>query len=372
MSAHHLLTTSYSETWAIEPRHELPFPLALELVSAPMTNEVIERLTTWLRGYARRGPPWQDLVEVDLDPSRLSLVLERFVGVTLGDLIRNLGEERWVLPVPAWLRLAEGLFDAFERSGDELLKEPPCPQGIGWSLTGELTLAPVALNALLATGRDVNDHSMLFSPEHVTRAELTERTLVFELGVCLAWMLTGWHPLEADAGGHVGGLLRAERPLAAGWKLGSSDEVIAVLDRAMAHLPEARFRTLKEFRFSLRSACGVAPASKIESFSTLEAATHRFVDRLIEHLWTKDTLLPATWDGLWPEGIHPLEGLSVVEDRLLEHRVDKRTFARRAELGHSIRPWRTPPERADDEAAFRAADSQRWWVGAPPARYPWR
>ena len=46
------------ETWAIEPRPELPFPLALELVSAPMTNEVIERLTTWLRAYGRRGPPW--------------------------------------------------------------------------------------------------------------------------------------------------------------------------------------------------------------------------------------------------------------------------------------------------------------------------
>lgn len=373
MTAHHLLTTSYTETWAIEPRPELPFPLALELVSAPITPETLARLTTWVDGYVRRGPPWQDVVDADLDPSRLSLVLERFVGVTLADLVRNLGEERWVLPAPTWLRLADGLFDAFERSGDALLREPPSPHGIGWSLRGELVLAPVVLNAVLATSGDVRDHTVLFSPEHVLGRTLDERSLVFELGVCLAWMLTGWHPLEAEVGGHIGGLLRAERPLAAGWKLGASNELVAVLERAMTHDPGARFASLGELRRAVRSACPVQPATKVEAFSTLQAATHRLVDRLVEHLWTKDTLLPLTWDGLWPEGIHPLEGLSVVEDRLLEHRVDKRTFARRAEVGPSLRPWRTPPERADDEAAFRAAEAPRWWAGTVVGpRLPWR
>lgn len=365
MTAHHLVTTSYAETWAIEPRPELPFPLVLELVSSPMTQPTLERLGRWVNEYAKRGPPWQDVVDADLDPARLSLVLERFVGISLADVLRNLSAERWVLPPATWLAAAEGLFDAFTRGGEHLLREPPSPSGIGWSLRGDLVLAPLALNALLASGPDVGDHTVLFSPEHVLGRPLTERSLVFELAVCLAWLLTGWHPLEAETGGHVGGLLRAERPLAAGWKLGSPPDLTGVLDQAMAHDAAARFASLSEFRRAVRSALPVRPSSKLETFSTLQAATHRLVDRLVEHLWTKDTLLPATWDGLWPDGIHPLEGLSVVEDRLLEHRVDKRTFLRRADVGPSLRPWRTPPERVEDDAAFRRADADRWWVGAP-------
>ena len=372
VTAHHLLTTSYSESWAIEPRDDVPFPLVLELLSAPIAQVTLERLTTWVHGYARRGPPWQDVLEAELDPSRLTVVLERFVGVTFAELVRNLNNERWVLPAPTWLRLGLDLFDAFERCGDDVLKEPPCPTGIGWSLRGQLVLAPTVLNAVFATGFDVPDHAVLFSADHVMRRPLDERSLVFQLGVALAWLLTGWHPLEAEVGGHVGGLLRAERPQAAGWKLGSSAAVIDVLERAMSSAPDDRFQTLNAFRRALVDAAGCAPVSAIEAFSVMQAATHRLVDRLIEHLWTKDTLLPATWDGLWPHGIHPLEGLSVVEDRLLEHRVDRRTFARRAEVGHSLRPWRTPPERAEDETAFRWADQNRWWADAAAPRLPWR
>lgn len=372
MTAHHLLTTSYTESWAIEPRGDVPFPLVLELISAPISQVTLERLTTWVHQYARRGPPWQDVIEADLEPSRLSLVLERFVGITFAELVRNLSNERWVLPPATWLRLSLDLFDVFERCGAELLHEPPCPTGIGWSLRGQLVLAPTVLNAVLATGFDVPDDAVLFSPEHVRRRPLDERSLVFQLGTALAWLLTGWHPLEAEVGGHVGGLLRAERPQAAGWKLGGSAAVIEVLERALAHEPDDRFPTLHGFRRAIIDASACAPVSPIEAFSVMQAATHRLVDRLIEHLWTKDTLLPATWDGLWPEGIHPLEGLSVVEDRLLEHRVDRRTFARRADVGHSLRPWRTPPDRAEDETAFRAAAQHRWWADAAAPRLPWR
>ncbi|MBE2253235.1 MAG: hypothetical protein IAE78_27135 [Myxococcus sp.] len=372
MTAHHLLTTSYSETWAIEPRADVPFPLALELLSAPIAPATAQRLAAWVERYTRRGPRWQEVLEADLDPARFSLVLERFVGVTFADLVRNLGAERWVLPLPTWLRLALDLFDAFEQHGEVLLAEPPCPTGLGWSLRGELVLAPTVLNAVLATGFDVSDHAVLFAPEHVTRAPLSERSLVFGLGVALAWLRTGWHPLEAEAGGLVGGLLRGERPAAPGWKLGSPDGLVEVLERAMAHAPEHRFPTLGAFRRAVLDASPDAPATHVTSAAVLQAATHRLVDRLIEHLWAHDTLLPATWDGLWPPGVHPLEGLSVVEDRLLEHRVDRRTFARRPEAAASLRPWRTPPERAEDEAALRAADRERWWAGAAAARLPWR
>ena len=372
VSAHHLLTTSYAESWAIEPRADVSFPLVLELISAPISHVTLERLTTWAHAYARRGPPWQDVLDADLDPSRLSLVLERFVGITFAELVRNLGNERWVLPAPTWLRASLDLFDAFERCGDDVLKEPPCPTGIGWSLRGQLVLAPTVLNAVLAAGFDVPDHAVLFAPEHVTRRPLDERSLVFQLGSAVAWLLTGWHPLEAEVGGHVGGLLRAERPQAAGWKLGASVAVVDVLERATTSDPDHRFATLHAFRRALVDAAGCAPVSSIEAFSVMQAATHRLVDRLIEHLWTKDSLLPSTWDGLWPQGVHPLEGLSVVEDRLLEHRVDRRTFARRAEVGHSLRPWRTPPDRAEDETAFRWADRNRWWADAGVPRLPWR
>jgi hypothetical protein len=290
----------------------------------------------------------------------------------LADLVRNLSEERWVLPAPTWLRLMSQLFEAFERFPDELLAEPLCAAGIGWDLRGQLVLAPMSLNTMLATGRDVTDHTMTFSPEHVLGRPLDERSLVFQLGVLGAWLLTGWHPLEAELGGHVGGLLRAERPLAAGWKLGATPAVVSVLERALSHDAAERFPTLEAFRAALLAATSdEAPASSLDTFSVLQAATHRLVDRLVEQLWTWDTLLPATWDGLWPDKIHPLEGLSVIEDRLLERRVDRRTLRRRAEVGFSLLSWRTPPERAEDRAAFLRCDVNRWWTGVRQPQPVW-
>lgn len=372
MASHHLLATSCTETWAISPRAGLPVPLAIELVSTPLSGRALAALSTWLEGYARRGPPWQEPVEVGLAPTQLSVVFERFIGVTLGDLVRNLSDERWVLPPRAWLSLALDCFDAFERCGEVLLAEPPCPTGLGWGLDGRLVLAPLVLNAPMANAGDVPDHTALFTPEHVHGWRLDERSLVFMLAQVLTWMLTGMHPLEAEAGGHVGGLLRAERPLAAAWKLGASPALVEVLDRALSHERDGRFPTLGQLREAVCQAVAAPPLPRVETFCVVQAATHRLVDRHLEHLWSHDALLPPTWEGLWPAGVHPLEGLSVIEDRLLEHRFDKRLLTRRAEVGHSLRPWRTPPERAEDQAAFRRADQSRWWFGETVARLPWR
>jgi hypothetical protein len=363
VAAQHLVTSRLAETWAIEPRADIGAPLAVELLSTQLPASLLQSFDAWLGAYTRRGPPWQDVIDHDLDPARLSLVLERFVGVTMHEIVRNLAWECWVLPPAAWLRVAWDLFDAFERHGEVLLREPPCPQGVGWTLEGRLVLAPVCLNAIVATGNDVTDLSVCYAPEHVAAdAPLGSRTLVFELGVTLAWLLTGWHPLEAEVHGHLGGLLRAERPMAAGWKLGASPALTEVLECAMAHAPSPRFASLADFRHAVAQAMTPhLPLERAALVGVLQAVTHRLVDRLVDDLWTRDTLLPATWEGLWPEGIHPLEGLSVLEDRLLEHRFDKRFLVRRAEIGHSLRPWRTPPERAEDNGLFFRAEASRWW-----------
>lgn len=372
MAAHHLFTTAFAETWAIAPRAELPFPLVMDVLSVPLARHTEAQLTEWLDAYARRGPPWQEVVDVERDGQRVAVVLERFLGITVADLTRNLSDERWLLPPSTWLRLALDVLDFSERTPDVLLREPPCPTGLGWSIEGRLVAAPVVLNAPLATSADVIDHTVLAAPEHVLEQPLTERTLVFMAASLVSWLLTGQHPLEAEVAGHVGGLLRGERPMTGAWKLGSSPQLVAVLERAMAQDPNERFATVSALRAAIRSAVDAPVASRVETFSVLSAATHRFVDRLIEHLWSKDDCLPRRWDGVWPDGVHPLEGLSVLEDRLLEHRVDRRTFARRADVGPSLRPWRTPPERAEDAAAFRALDRGRWWSNEAIRRLPWR
>jgi hypothetical protein len=365
VASQHLHSTAVSETWAIEPREGLAVPLALEFLAAPISPLVLERLGGWLEGYARRGPPWQDVIEFDLQREQLSLTLvtERFVGVTLADVVRNLADERWVLPPAAWLRLSLDLIAAFERHGRVFLTEPPGPRGIGWTLDGRLMLAPLTLNAVLGPPNDVRDGFVLAAPEHLAGVSTRdERTLVFSLALASSWLLTGWHPLEAEAWGHVGGLLRGERPLAAGWKLGAPPALVDVLERALSQAPAHRFATVAAFRAALLSTTPeVVPLPGPALMGVLQAVTHRLVDRLVNDLWTNDTLLPPVWEGLWPDGVHPLEGLAVLEDRLLEHRADRRTFLRRADVGPSLRPWRTPPERAEDEAHFWRAMANRWW-----------
>lgn len=358
IASHHLLSAQYSETNAVPPRAEYPFPLAEEVVRILVRPDLHRQLTVWTRGYLLRGPPWQEVVEAELDAERPRLLLERFAGLTFGDVVRNLASERWRLPAPAWYALALQLCAAARRVGEHWLREPPCPAGIGWTLTGELVLAPIALNTIWATSRDVADHTVCFAPEHLHGAPLGERAIVFQLATLLTWLSCGEHPL-GGGGDHLLALSGGAAP-GRPWKRSVPSEVVPVLERASALNPAERFGSIDALEAALRSSLPIVAASARETFSVLEAATHRLVDRLIAELWTHDALLPATWDGLWPASLHPLEGLAVVEDGLLERRVDRRSFERWSELP-TPPSWPSFEQRLRLSSELRRVDERRWW-----------
>jgi hypothetical protein len=355
-----LLAGAYSDTWALAPRRGLPFPLVVETAWVARA-ELRERLESWTKSYLYRGPPWQDVIEHTFDASFPTLVLERFVGVTFADVVRNLADQRWILPAGAWTFASQQLFRAAERAAESWLREPPCPQGIGWSLTGELVLAPLSLNSIWASEVDVSDHTVCFAPEHLAGASLTERTVVFQLAVLLTWLSCGEHPLGPDKGGHVEALLHAHRAWEPAWKRSVEPRLIPVLERALAHAPAERYPTLDAFQQALVAESDPA-MDGLSTFGVLHAVTHRIVDRLLEDLWARDTLLPSSWDGLWPDGLHPLEGLSVVEDRLLERRADRRAFREWTQPARTPREWKTPQQRTEESTAIRRATAGRWWV----------
>lgn len=347
----HLLSAQFSETATVKARADLPFPLAEERVRTVLIPRFRAQLTTWTRSYLLRGPPWQEIVAHDLEADFPELLLERFVGLTFADVVRNLSAEQWKLPAPAWQTSAQQLFDAALRAGEHWLREPPCPAGIGWTLSGELVLAPVALNSIWATSQDVNDHTVCFTPEHLEGAPLTERSTVFQLGVLLAWLSCGEHPF-----GRVGTHLElVEEPI---WRSCVAPRLVPVLEQALQRAPANRFATVEAFR---RAVCAerTPTFTRRETFSVLEAATHRLVDRLIAELWAHDDELPPSWDGLWPAALHPLEGLAVVEDGLLERRVDRRSLERWNDARPSRRISLESAQRMSTVAARNTAS--RWW-----------
>lgn len=353
MTRHHLLSAQYSETAAVRARPDFPFPLAEERIRSGLVRPFRERLTTWTRSYLLRGPPWQEVVDHQLEADFPVLLLERFAGLTFADVVRNLSAERWKLPNHTWLFLAQQLFDAAQRGGEHWLREPPCPAGIGWTITGELMLAPVALNTIWATSRDVPDHSVCFAPEHLDGAPLGERTAVFQLALLLVWLSCGEHPF-GPVGTHLCGM--EETPI---WRSCVARSLVPILERALRRSPTDRFATLDDFRHALFSEAGSAFVTRNEAFSVLQAVTHRLVDRLVAELWAHDEELPACWDGLWPAELHPLEGLAVVEDGLLERRVDRRSLTH----WNDSRPTRVVALESSLAAATSVGrvDALRWW-----------
>ena len=100
------------------------------------------------------------------------------------------------------------------------------------------------------------------APEHVRGEQVDERADLYAIGVILYRLLAGRLPFDADSTVVMLQKHISERPAALrAHRAGLPRWCDAIVQRAMAKLPDKRFQTASEFRTALRRASGLAPSA---------------------------------------------------------------------------------------------------------------
>ncbi len=324
-------------------RHEAPLPReALELgkqgdsvlfaleategAHVPLVQEVFrhdgegtDRLLESLRALPR---PYQQIIEVTRVGDTVSVTLERFVGVQGEQIIAQLRAVDRLLPLNAWGALARTWLevvraqDSVFTAGGQSEASLSTPDSLGVDLTGRLVLTPYRFNfavgelqvrVVVRSGPAFVPSTM--SPDSVRGATpLTEASRVYSVAASLVRLLTGEGLFEKPGTIEMCRQIISTGPMWTPRRHPEVDEPLAaVLTRALALHPEARFATLEGFAQALDAALP-PPASFIDAIVGLCAPAFR----LAREALSEPRVLPFSWRA---------GGLAVMEDRLLERAV---------------------------------------------------
>ncbi len=215
----------------------------------------------------------------------LYLVMDLVVGVTLSTLLRSAARAGERLPVPVVVEVAAqaalGLHDAHEARtafGERLgiVHRDVSPQNILVGVDGraritDFGIAYAAIRETHTRTGEIKGKLSYFSPEQASLDPLDGRSDQFSLGIVTWEALAGRRLFHAE---NPLAILKnlTERPIPRLEEVRSgevSDELAAVVHRALERDREARFATAQDFALALRAACGgssaVAQADEIGS-----------------------------------------------------------------------------------------------------------
>lgn len=303
------------------PGHDTPLVVERTHLSLSEQAGLLDLLEEEARRMAGLGPPFRHLFRVTRSPTSVSFLAEHFIGLSGKALVRALGAERRLLPLPAWLALAE------------VLTRTPALVGFGPAAGGgldtfgfdvrcrvvlfpepHLALSGAHLEHLLPpaprVGRGMADIIPYASPELLTGMPLTPAAGVFSLATALIELLTVSSPfLRTSAAETSRAVLRGEPP----WRSDVHPECPPalgdVLTRALHPDPAKRWPSLSAFGAALLVAAGVPPVSVEEATRVALGLDIPLVQRQLRALAEVPEWLPERWRG---------GGLEIFEDALLE------------------------------------------------------
>ncbi len=298
----------YSRVLALEAPAGAQVPLVQEVFEHDLLSDsLLERVRALPR-------PYQQILEVTQAGKQVSVTLERFIGVQGAQVISRLREVERLLPLNAWGELARTWLAAVPAQDEVGVSTP---ESLGVDLQGRLVLTANLFNFSVGSLPPRNHPQIVsfpstLSPEHVRGDPVTGASRVYSVAASLVRLLTG-EALFVETGG---ALLRRILTAGPSWSPTRHPEVeerlAAVLTRALALRPEARFATIDEFAQAL-TAVLPPPASFVDAVVGLCAPVfHQSLEAL-----TDPRVLPPSWRA---------GGLGVLEDRLLEHALPLAAF----------------------------------------------
>lgn len=356
-----IVTGRSSEVFPIAPRPDVHCPLVMERVFPGIVDPLLLEHSTEIVELGKSLPaPWQRLVSADLNDSEVTLIFERFVGLTLGDVFEALDRSGRLLPIDVLRAVIEQICDGLAVHPVPWPVGPPSarctylsPESIGLSIDGRWQFAQGALNHWLMNvvteDRAIDGPPTisaatisLMSPEAVRGAQETSSSFASRVAL-FAWQLAtgGLHPYRGSSRTEImPGLHRyvtddLRVPLSLNPELPPG--VIRVLERGVAYARN-RYPELATFRAELDAAWSRPAASPARTREVLASFTWPALKKELD-LLKREPMLPIRWDGVWSGARTPEQGIAVLEDQLLERLEPLERFPQRL-------PFHEPEERA--------------------------
>lgn len=233
-------------------------------LSESRRDELVRRFQAEARIASRLDHP--NLVrvhETGRDGDFLYLAMEVVPGDTLDDVLRTgrILELQEIVEVAAAVAAtldhahARGVVHRDVKPGNVLLSESGATKVVDFGIAHEAT------STLTGTGIRIGTPAYM-SPEQVRGAQVTGAADQFGLAVLLYRMLTGRLPFQGDRPTDMMyAIVNEEPPPASSMNVRLDRRVDAVLQRALAKEPEARFADCSSLVDAIRQALGMAPAT---------------------------------------------------------------------------------------------------------------
>ncbi|MBI2422891.1 MAG: serine/threonine protein kinase [Candidatus Hydrogenedentes bacterium] len=165
------------------------------------------------------------------------------------------------LPIARALQLAADCAEALAFAhGQGILHRDIKPANIlvdghtGRAKLADFGLARVSVDSEMSLTGGISGSPPYMSPEQATGDELDARSDIFSLGVTLYQLLCGARPFEGRSAQQVMSNIRKnERVPLPQRRNDLPQRIVAIVDRATAHEPNARYATAKEFARDLRN-----------------------------------------------------------------------------------------------------------------------
>lgn len=358
-----IATGRSSEVYPVAPRPDVHAPLVMERVYPGIADALLLEHATELVKLSKMLPaPWQRLVSDDFTNAEVTLIYERFVGVTIGDLFATMRLTGRLLPIDVLRAVIEQICSGLAVHPVPWPRGDPTarctylsPESIGLGIDGRWQLAQGMLNHwlvnVLTNDRAIDvpsalsgDTISLMSPEAI-RGQQENSSSFASRAALFAWQLAtgGLHPYRGSSRDLMPAIARYTRdevrvPLSVNPELPKA--VIEVLKRGISYSND-RFDDLASFRAALEAGWTKPAASPQRTMSVLASLTWTTLQDELRQL-KREPMLPIRWDGVWSGARTPEQGIAVLEDQLLERIEPIDRFPQRGPVSEPIDPPNTP------------------------------
>ncbi len=246
---------------AIDPN--LRRTVAIKLIHPHLSSdpEFVQRFEQEATAVAQlRHPNIVQVYDFDHDNSHYYMVLEYLSGETLQARLKALNAVNRRLPLAVTIQLMAAICDAVDYAHQHgMIHRDLKPANIMLNRRGEPILMDFGVARMLgetrytATGTVIGT-ALYMSPEQARGERPDERADIYSLGVTLFEMITGRPPFEGDS--VVAILMKHVTepvPDICDINADTPDELVAIVEKALAKNPDDRFQTAADMAVALRA-----------------------------------------------------------------------------------------------------------------------